>query len=308
MKARAHHGMLVEEAGHAIPFSRGILARSIAEVGFDIYHAYRIAENILVRLRRENRRRVPSHEIRDMALREIQKIDPRAAQRYEFWREEQERRRRGETVILIGGSSGVGTTTIAYQVAARLNINNVVSTDIIREIMRMMISEKLNPELHQSTFNAYERTHLPVPREYDKVVYGFERQASLVSVGVEAVINRALKEGHNLVVEGVHLVPGYIDRELVDRKQTLAFLLVIDDEHEHRQRFSLRSAETDLKRTAEYYLAYFQEIRKTQEYLSERARQYGFQVIENLDVDHTVELIMEEIFKSYTTLEAGGGS
>ncbi len=306
MKARAPHGILVVEEDHAIPFSRGILARSISETGFDIFHAYRIAEKILDRMKKENRKKISPDQLKDMAHREILKIDPRAAQRYQFWREEEERRRRGETVILVGGSSGVGTTTIAYQVAARLNINNVVSTDVIREIMRMMISEKLNPELHQSTFNAYEKSHLPIPKEYDRVIYGFERQASLVSVGVVAVVNRALKEGHNLVVEGVHLVPGFIDQAIVDREKTFAFQLVIDEEHEHQQRFSLRSVETDLKRTAEYYLAYFEEIRKTQEYLRERSRQYGFRVIENLDADHTLELIMEEIFSSYTSPEVNG--
>jgi 2-phosphoglycerate kinase len=303
MKKRGPHGIYVLEQNHAVPFSRGILAGSISEVGFDIFYAYRMAEKILDRLKKEGRHRIDSRNLRQMVYREIEHVDPKAAQRYLLWREEEERKKRGETVILIGGSSGVGTTTIAYEVAARLNIKNVVSTDIIREIMRMMISNELNPELHQSTFNAYEETPLPVPDEYDPVIYGFERQASLVTVGVEAVVRRALKEGHSLIVEGVHLVPGFINQKILKRNMSFGYVLVIHDVKEHRKRFSLRSTESDLKRSADYYLSYFDEIRKTQNYVEQRAREYDFRVIENRDVDFTIDTIMDDIFQAFSREE-----
>ena len=43
-------------------------------------------------------------------------------------------------VILIGGATGVGKSTIATQLAARLGIVRVVATDAIREVMRAMFS------------------------------------------------------------------------------------------------------------------------------------------------------------------------
>ena len=43
-------------------------------------------------------------------------------------------------VILIGGATGVGKSTIATQLAARLGIVRVVATDAIREVMRAMLS------------------------------------------------------------------------------------------------------------------------------------------------------------------------
>ena len=36
-----------------------------------------------------------------------------------------------------------------------------------------------------------------------------------VSVGVDAVIERAIKEGISIVIEGVHIVPGFIREDLV---------------------------------------------------------------------------------------------
>ena len=51
-------------------------------------------------------------------------------------------------VILIGGTTGVGKSTIATQLAARLGIVRVVATDAIREVMRSMLSSELMPTLH----------------------------------------------------------------------------------------------------------------------------------------------------------------
>ena len=58
-------------------------------------------------------------------------------------------------VILIGGATGVGKSTIATQLAHRLGIVRVVATDAaIREVMRAMLSAELMPALHVSSFQA----------------------------------------------------------------------------------------------------------------------------------------------------------
>ena len=49
-------------------------------------------------------------------------------------------------VILIGGATGVGKSTIATQLAARLGIVRVVATDAIREVMRAMFSPRADAD------------------------------------------------------------------------------------------------------------------------------------------------------------------
>jgi len=298
MGVKNPYGITVREDKKSIPFSRGILASSVSEIGFDTFEANKIADRVLRSLQEENIREVDSSHIRRLVSKEIEKINRRAAERYVFSRKQKEGSAREETIILIGGASGVGTTTTGYEIASRLNIKNIVSTDTIREIMRMMISQKLSPELHMSTFNASEKSAVPIPEEYDPAVFGFERQASLVSVGIEAVINRALKEGHDIIVEGVHVVPGFISEEIIRRERTFGFLLSIEDAETHRNRFSLRSLQSDLKRPAKHYLNYFEEIRKIHDYLKTRAKEYGFIVIENEHSDYTVEVMLDKIFTS----------
>ena len=50
--------------------------------------------------------------------------------------------------MLIRGQSKTGKTTLALEVAHRLGIGRVVSTDSIRQIMRIMLSPELAPEIH----------------------------------------------------------------------------------------------------------------------------------------------------------------
>jgi 2-phosphoglycerate kinase len=298
MGVKNPYGITVREEKNTVPFSRGILASSVAEIGFDTFEAYRIADHILRDLQKRLIHEVDSEQIRNLVTEEIEKIDPLAAKRYLFSRKQKKGSAREETIVLIGGTSGVGTTTIGYETASRLNIKNIVSTDTIREIMRVMISAKLSPELHRSTFNASEESSIPIPQGYDPAVFGFERQASLVSVGIDAVVSRALKEGHSLVVEGVHVVPGFIADEITSRDRTFTFLLTISDADTHRNRFTLRSLQSDLKRPAGHYLNYFEEIRRIQDYLKTRAEESGFSVFENEDSDYTVELMLESILSS----------
>jgi 2-phosphoglycerate kinase len=298
MSAKNPYGIMVTEEGNNTPFSRGILASSISEIGLNMFDAYGIAHRILQSLQETGIHRVDSSNIRRLVSEEIEKIDSKASKRYLFSRKQKHGSTRKETIILIGGASGVGTTTTAYEIASRLNIKHIVGTDTIREIMRMMISPKLSPELHLSTFNASEESSIPIPQGYDPSVFGFQRQASLVTVGVEAVVNRALKEGHDLVVEGAHIVPGYMCEDIVSRDRTFTFLLTIEDADTHRKRFTLRSLRSDLKRPAEHYLNYLDEIRKIHDYLKAQAEEFGFSVIENENSDYSVEVMLDGIFST----------
>ena len=57
-------------------------------------------------------------------------------------------------VILLGGPSGTGKSSIANLLGARLGIPLVLSTDSIRHIMRNFLSKEENPLLFESTYNA----------------------------------------------------------------------------------------------------------------------------------------------------------
>ena len=104
-------------------------------------------------------------------------------------------------ILLIGGATGTGKSTVATEVAYRLGINRVTSTDVVRQTLRAFFAEEYLPSIHRSSFDAG-------PGE--TMVDGFLDQTTNVLIAVEASIERALQEGWSMVLEGVHLVPGML--------------------------------------------------------------------------------------------------
>ena len=129
-------------------------------------------------------------------------------------------------MILIGGATGVGKSTIATQLAARLGIVRVVATDAIREVMRSMLSPELMPTLHTSSFHADQALREPPGKSADALLLGFREQTAAVSVGINALIERAATEGTGIIIEGAHIVPGFFDLEThADRILAVPFVL-----------------------------------------------------------------------------------
>ncbi len=92
-----------------------------------------------------------------------------------------------------------------------------------------------------------------------------------------------------MVVEGVHVVPGGVHPRVRERCVLVEALVVVDDPDLHRGHFSLRPG----VRPAERYLAHFEEIRKLQDHLWERARSERVAIVDNASVDSTLARLME---------------
>ena len=118
-------------------------------------------------------------------------------------------------VILIGGATGVGKSTIATHLAHRLGHRarrrhgrldpRGDAVDALAELM---------PTLHVSSFQADTVVREPRRGRSDALVAGFREQTAAVSVGIKALIKRAAAEGTSIVIEGVHVVPGFFDLEV----------------------------------------------------------------------------------------------
>ena len=102
-------------------------------------------------------------------------------------------------ILLIGGATGTGKSTVATEVAHRLGINRVTSTDVVRQTLRAFFAPEYMPSIHRSSFDAGAG---------EGMIDGFVEQATNVLIAIDATIERALQEGWSMVLEGVHLVPG----------------------------------------------------------------------------------------------------
>ena len=57
-------------------------------------------------------------------------------------------------IVLIGGATGTGKSTVATEVAYRLGITRVTSTDFVRQTLRAFFSPEFMPSIHYSSFEA----------------------------------------------------------------------------------------------------------------------------------------------------------
>ena len=102
------------------------------------------------------------------------------------------------------------------------------------------------------------------------------------------------------MLEGIHLVPGAIREELLERCFAVEALLVVEDEGRHRSHFAMRGGH----RPAERYLRRFDQIRKLQGHLAACARQEGVAVIDNMASTARCRQLMDLVLDSVARLSS----
>lgn len=283
--------------GTSSPFSKGVLAVSLQGAGLDPNDAYDVARELEVRLLREARRSIDRVALRDLVSETIERTHgSKAAERYRVWRQALEDGR--PIFLLLGGSTGVGKTSIAVEVARRLEISRVIGTDSIRQIMRLMFSADLMPEIHCSTYDAYRALHLEWPVEGGDVIVGFREQAQKIVVGVHALLDRAVEENVSMMVEGVNLLPGVLHLDRYRENAHVIFLVVATlDSKAYAARFQSRAA-TARERGADRYLRFMDEIRSIQDHVLAEAEQLGLPIIDNVRLDDAVLSVTRSVIST----------
>ncbi len=295
--------ILISDREAGLPFSKGLLASQIMVTGLSPYRAYQVAEEVELRLLERRASAVTSDELAELTLQVIRELaGERYASNYVRWQRVEHLD--VPVVILIGGATGVGKSTIATQLAARLGIVRVVATDAIREVMRAMLSPELMPTLHVSSFQADRVMREPPTSKGDALVMGFREQTAAVSVGIDALIERAATEGTSIVIEGAHVVPGFFDVDAHgDRILAVPFIIGVDDEERHRSHFAARE-DAVAARPAIRYAEGFEGIRRLQGYVKSQALAHGVPVIPNHSFDQTIATVIDLVMDKATSQAA----
>src|SRR5918911_4986461 len=200
---------IIVHKGHGLPYSKGLMAQTISATGLSPGRAFELARKIEQRLDANGGGEIDIAALHTLAEDVLTAEEGElTARRYANWRRLDRLDR--PLVVLIGGTTGVGKSTIATMLAARLGVNRVIATDVIRQVLRAFFTHEAMPTVHYSAFDAGG-------------------------------------------------VPGY------------------------RDHFSLRPG----TRPAQRYLERFDDIRRLQDHLWERARSERVAVIDNESIDAT---------------------
>jgi 2-phosphoglycerate kinase len=153
------------------------------------------------------------------------------------------------------------------------------------------------PTLHTSSFNADELIREKLPAGEDPVLVGFREQVQAVAVGINALIDRACTEQQDVIIEGAHVAPGYVNTDVGGRGVVVQLVVAVEEEDLHRSHFYVRAHESR-SRPVERYLQHFGNIRRIQRHIKSLALQNGVPVVPNYNLDvtlaHAIELVVSK--------------
>lgn len=301
-KRRKH--VFISEQEHGLPFSKGLTASSLMATGLGPARSYSVANQVEQELIALGQETVTVERLRDLTLDVLRReAGDEYADKFIKWQSVAELDI--PLIILIGGTTGVGKSTIATQVATRLGITRVVSTDAVRQVLRSAFTEEMFPTLYASSFEAGEAVRQPIPHSGDRLIIGFREQAAAVAVGAQALIDRAIEEGTDIILEGAHLVPGFLESIESEDAVIVPLLVTIEDEDLHRSHFYLRAREPR-GRSGDRYLAAFKKIRRIQKYMINSAMMRKVPIVEHDDLDNTLSKIIDQVItKALEAAERG---
>jgi len=266
--------IVTHRARGGLPYSKGLMTQALSATGLTPARAWALARMVEQRLEENGVDVIESSALRTLTEEVLQQEEGReAVERYRDWERLTELDR--PLVLLLSGTTGVGKSTLATMAAHRLGVTRVIATDVIRQVLRASFSRDFMPSVHSSAF------------EVD--MEGYAEQAEAVGTGVQAIVERACDEGTPIVIEGVHVAPGMLSAELVQRCLVVEAVLVVEDTDLHRAHFEARGD----RRPAERYVGRFDQIRHIQDYLAGKASAQGVAVIDNANIDEALGRVMD---------------
>jgi 2-phosphoglycerate kinase len=296
--------MVRVRSDYGLPYSKGLMAQSLMATGLPSERSFALAQQIEERLAARRSAEVGVDELRAVAEDVVAGAESEqvVARLRQWWRVRNLDR---PLLVLLGGVTGVGKSTVATQLAGRLGISHVMATDQVRQVVRAFFSHEFMPSVHHSSFDV-SKAMSSLPPDPSGTVAGYVLQAQDIAPGLDAVVERAISDRTPMVVEGVHLLPEIPSAHLCERATTVRALIAVRDESEHRQHFHTRGVQT--LRAPERYLEALDRIRVLQAYLIERAEAAGVPVIEAQGLEAMLRRVLEVVLDAVGTASGASSS
>jgi 2-phosphoglycerate kinase len=277
------------------PYSKGLMARALMRVGVSAVRAYEVARRIEKDMLERKQDAVELDRLEELAGDVLGESEgEKAVRRLRRYAELAELDL--PIIVLIGGATGTGKSTVATEVAYRLGVTRVTSTDFVRQTLRAFFSPEFMPSIHYSSFEAGRALRSAEAEEVDPLLHGFLDQTRNVLVGVNAAIERSLAEGWSTVLEGVHLVPGMTSP--ISDALVVQCVLAIQNEDAHASHFWIRDVASEGARSLDKYLEHLSDIRYLQDYIVERAEREDVPVIWNQDREGATSAVLELVLNA----------
>ena len=281
------------------PFSVGILTRSLEACVIDRKLALEVTLRVQEAIQKSGQTKINPPALRRLIYQSLKEHSTTEAANYYLSRR-QFKTSGKPLIILVGGATGTGKSTICFELAYRLDVVRTQSTDMMREIIRSYLAPHVVPTLGYSSFDAWRG--LPGTKVRDghrktdsPVIAGFLAQFSNVKSALEATIARALKERQDMIIDGVHVLPMELDlAKAREEAVVVSVMLAVTTRQQLTNQLSWRSREQP-DRGSDRYLEKLDAIWELQSFLLNLADQAHIPVIANWTIEDTVREVLLEV-------------
>ncbi|PID42541.1 MAG: hypothetical protein CSB48_10015 [Proteobacteria bacterium] len=304
-KANLRSDILVVTDTQTSIFSVGLLTHSLESCALIPTVASGAARCVYRKLKASGRKEVHHKELQQIIYQCLKSLySQEAANRYLGWRYFKSGGR--PLIILIGGVSGSGKSSVASELSYRLDIPGTQSTDLMREIIRSYLTPQVVPTLSYSSFEAWRglktlQNNDEIKHEA-KVVMGFLSQLETMSPALEATVARSLTEGRDLILEGVHVIPSRLDlAEVAKNAIVVPVFIATTKKSVLRTRLAARGSENK-KRKAARYIERLDDIWGLQSFILSEADEEGIPIIHSASIEQAVTEVIEVVSNTVVKL------
>ncbi|MBT8127056.1 MAG: hypothetical protein HKP12_01960 [Gammaproteobacteria bacterium] len=281
------------------PFSAGILTRSLEACVIDKKSAIEVAIRVQEAIEHRGLSEITPLALRRLIYQVLREHYSVVAANYYLSRH-QFKTSGKPLIILLGGASGTGKSTICSELAYRLDVVRTQSTDIMREIIRSYLAPHVVPTLGFSSFDAWRGLPETKVRGGKRltdspVIAGFLAQHANIKSALEATIARALKERQDMIIDGVHVLPMELDLvKAHEEAVVVSAMLAVTTRQRLANQLSWRSREQP-DRNASRYLEQLDAIWEVQSFLLNMAEKSNIPIIANWNIQDTVHEVLLEV-------------
>ena len=185
-------------------------------------------------------------------------------------------------VIIIGGIPGVGKTSISGYIAGEFNINIILSGDYLREFLRPYNTNILNKSV-------YEAYRLYGEKNEKNIINGYLDQTRIMYKGINAILNRSIKNGEPLILETLYFMPEFLDKNIIDK--IISVYIDISDINIHKNRLKSRINYTHFNSPGERLIDQLDVYKTISNYSIENSKNKNVLIVDNINYDKTKEKI-----------------
>jgi 2-phosphoglycerate kinase len=283
----------VEFNGVRLSFSSTMLLRSVLKTGIDIFTALDVLKDVTKGIGSK----ITATELFLKTYSSLEKIaGKKYAERYRLWHIYNVLRRKRKCLsfaVLVGGPPMVGKSTSVTELAFRLNIARVITTDAIRRIVKSIVKERELTVLFYPTFEAWKYVRKENP------LSGFIEQARILSKYIGEIARKSVLDRIEVAIEGVHVAPWILkeERSFAEvMENAVCFVIVVDDKDVYKKLVASKLAREGKRFNEELFSTCW----KINEYIKEKVkeeewvRKVRFTTFEGV-IEEMIECICEKI-------------